>query len=416
MARPTTNSLIYFNVDVKEDDNLKYIEALHGHLGYYVVHKLWKHIYGGPGGYYCEWGEINQRLFCKENNISIDQLKDIISTCFSEDIRLFNKEMFDRHKILTSSGVQKRWKKIVVEAGRKKCHILLDYDLISTAADILPPPETTPAVQLSGDKLAVNRGETTQSKVKESKVKESTVVGASENGQRSSAGPGVGAAIAAPAAPQKDLLKKESGTDAVPKKKKIAPGGRDLPADVQQVKDFVIEKMKGKWPPERISLTANKFFSHYQANGWVQNRGKPIVSWKAAASLWILNEVEAKFTNGNMGQIKQPVHSSGPSQTSQEKPKEQDLSPEQKQELSRGFLQDCYDDFRSGRVVTGSLLGLYYNQLISDGLLTLTPQEKEEIKKEAKGDLAESKNIAVTRYFTSLKEQGVSKVYGLVKT
>lgn len=188
MARPKTDALLYFNIDVKEDDNLKYIEALYGHIGYYVVHKLWKHIYGGPGGYYCEWGEINQRLFCKENAISIDKLKEIIETCFSDDVKLFNREMYLQHKILTSTGLQKRWKKIVTEAGRKNCTINTVYSLINTPAVVFPPLQITPAVLLSGGLSVGNGGlnglETTQSKVKESKVKESklssTTVGKSK--------------------------------------------------------------------------------------------------------------------------------------------------------------------------------------------------------------------------------------------
>lgn len=180
MARPKTDALIYFNIDVKEDDNLKYIEAVYGHLGYYVILKLWKQIYGGPGGYFCEWKDINQRLFCKENNVDYDKLQAIIQTCFEEGVCLFDKTMFEKHRILTSTGIQKRWKKIVTEAGRKNCHIKPEYCLINTAAIGFPGVETTPPPTLTGGLQVDDRGnmvpEMPQSKVKESKVKKSTVL------------------------------------------------------------------------------------------------------------------------------------------------------------------------------------------------------------------------------------------------
>ncbi len=37
-------------------------------------------------------------------------------------------------------------------------------------------------------------------------------------------------------------------------------------------------------------VAAAKFFNHFEANGWVQGRGKPIRDWRAALRNWVLNE------------------------------------------------------------------------------------------------------------------------------
>lgn len=167
MARPTDNSLKYYNQDTKDDDNLQYVEAVHGLMGYAIVHKLWKHIYGSPGGYYCEWSNINQSLFCKNHGVTVAELDAILSTCFEDGISIFNKQMLDDHKILTSHGIQKRWVKIVKECGRKHNMVNELYRLISLPTDTTPltSEETTPPVILIST-------ETPQSKVKESKGKE----------------------------------------------------------------------------------------------------------------------------------------------------------------------------------------------------------------------------------------------------
>src|SRR4051812_229774 len=116
MARPTTDELKYYSRDTKSQQNEQYIEAVHGPVGFYILEKLRMHIYGGVGGYYCDFKEIHKRLFCKHNgNINLDQLNDVINDCFLEDVRLFDKEMFEMHHILTSAGIQKRWKRIVID-------------------------------------------------------------------------------------------------------------------------------------------------------------------------------------------------------------------------------------------------------------------------------------------------------------
>gem|GEM_PF-4094242 len=291
MARPTTNALNYYNRDVKDDDNLQYVEAVHGLIGYAVVDKLWKHIYGGPGGYYCEWSQKNQMLFCKNNGITLDQLTAILNTCFEPEIQIFSREQYEQNQILTSSGIQKRWRKIVTEAGRRQNAILPEFELNPIRENItaveLSGVETTPPPTFSGGFQGVSGVnpilETPQSKVKESKVKESK-----EGGK--SAAP---LAHPVPNSSNQGGKKANRGGNSAPGAKKSVP-----PAENEAI-EFFQKATEGVWRSELAQMEAKKFIAHYQANGWVQNKGKAIVDWKAAANGWILRDLDGKYRMEN---------------------------------------------------------------------------------------------------------------------
>jgi hypothetical protein len=63
-----------------------------------------------------------------------------------------------------------------------------------------------------------------------------------------------------------------------------------------EVKNYFIQNA---WP----ILEAEKFFSHYQSNGWLVGGKSPMINWQASAQKWILNSKD--FTNN------QKVTSSG---------------------------------------------------------------------------------------------------------
>lgn len=71
---------------------------------------------------------------------------------------------------------------------------------------------------------------------------------------------------------------------------------------VNNSKEKEIKEKRGVFTPPTIQqvieffngdiLEANKFFNHYESNGWVQNKGKKIVDWKAAGRGWQLRKNE----------------------------------------------------------------------------------------------------------------------------
>jgi hypothetical protein len=164
MGRPLKKALDYFNIEVDLDDKVQYLIAKHGAAGFGILVLIWRKCYGLEG-YYCEWSERSKFVFARDNAVPIDELDRIVETCLSEGI--FCREIFQKHSILTSHGIQKRYLRICTEAKRKDFHIEEKYELNPEKFQIkleFPPEETE-----------IPPSESAQSKVKESKVEETKV-------------------------------------------------------------------------------------------------------------------------------------------------------------------------------------------------------------------------------------------------
>lgn len=126
-------SLSYFPMDVNPDFKIELIESKFGLIGFGTIIKLWSQCYK-EHGYYCKWNDNIKQLFSHKNSssdfpLTVETLNSIIEASFEYD--LFNKELFDKYGILTSSGVQKRYlegcirrKGVVI----KEEYLLLDYE------------------------------------------------------------------------------------------------------------------------------------------------------------------------------------------------------------------------------------------------------------------------------------------------
>ena len=137
MSRPAKQGLDYFPIVCDPEDKVEYLEAKHGIVGFGVLIKLWTRIYK-QHGYWCDWSEKSEIFFSKEVGISLSELREILATCFEEN--LFNREKYEKYKVLTSSGVQKRWIFISRNSKRKNC--IIDAKLIINSFSIKPPEET----------------------------------------------------------------------------------------------------------------------------------------------------------------------------------------------------------------------------------------------------------------------------------
>ena len=160
MARVTKQGVDYFPLDVHTDDKFKFIEIKFKLEGFAVIVKLFQRIYAQ--GYWCEWGEDEVLIFAHEIGSSTELLNEIVTEALKRDI--FCEQMYDEYKILTSQGIQKRYKEIVKR--RKGVDIVTSYLLID---DDFGVNANTMYTQCKHDV-----SKSTQSKVKESKVKEST--------------------------------------------------------------------------------------------------------------------------------------------------------------------------------------------------------------------------------------------------
>jgi len=107
MARPKKQGLDYFplDVDTDQDDKIQLVEAVHGPVGFAIVIKLLMRIY--KEGYYSKWTETEQLLFSRRVNADINVINACINDCVKWN--LFDNQLFEKHGILTSIGIQKRF-------------------------------------------------------------------------------------------------------------------------------------------------------------------------------------------------------------------------------------------------------------------------------------------------------------------
>lgn len=166
MARPQKIGLDYFplDVDIDQDDKVALIEAQHGLKGFAIVIKLLMKIY--KNSYFYEWTKKEQLLFSKRVNVDINEINVIINDCIEWGI--FDSELYKNYKILTSSGIQRRF--LEATTRRKRVEINKDYLLLND--EIINAYTNLVIVNINTDSSEDNSDINPQSKVKESKVKE----------------------------------------------------------------------------------------------------------------------------------------------------------------------------------------------------------------------------------------------------
>ena len=126
----------YFSLDTHLDSKFSLIEAEFGLTGFGVVVRLYQWIYGQQG-YYLEWSEEVALLFAKEVGLGGSAVSEIVSASIRRGI--FDKTLFDKYRILTSVGVQKRYFEAVKRRKKvevKKAYLLLDVSSLSENVDI----------------------------------------------------------------------------------------------------------------------------------------------------------------------------------------------------------------------------------------------------------------------------------------
>jgi|GEM_PF-1362566 len=124
MARPGKQGLEYFPLDVYLDDKYKFIQIKFGLEGFGILIKLLQKIYSNS--YWCKFSDDELLIFSDENRIDPNKVMDIITEALNRDI--YNKDLFEKYKILTSKGIQRRYKEIVKR--RKEIELIAEYLLI----------------------------------------------------------------------------------------------------------------------------------------------------------------------------------------------------------------------------------------------------------------------------------------------
>lgn len=69
----------------------------------------------------------------------------------------------------------------------------------------------------------------------------------------------------------------------------IERGSRFIPPTIEEVSTYCLERGNNVDP--------QRFIDHYQANGWVQGKGKPIKDWRATVRTWERNDFSGTGKN-----------------------------------------------------------------------------------------------------------------------
>lgn len=128
MARIIKPGLNYFpfDVDFFNDDKVELISSEFGIKGEIVAIRLLCHIY--RNGYYYSWGKDESLLFAKRvgNGLTGALVEEVVNGLVKRSF--FDKRVFDRFRILTSRGIQRRY--IEAKERSKTIEIVKDYALI----------------------------------------------------------------------------------------------------------------------------------------------------------------------------------------------------------------------------------------------------------------------------------------------
>lgn len=160
MARPIKKGLDYFPMDVDFTRDIKVRRIINacGKESVYILHVLLASVYREEG-YYLTWNDDIAFLVADEVGTKEGTVNELINKAVQ--VGFFNKDLYDRFKILTSKGIQNRY--IIATGERKKVELESEY--------LLTNEVNRSNISVIHGVNEVNHGHSTQSKEKESKVK-----------------------------------------------------------------------------------------------------------------------------------------------------------------------------------------------------------------------------------------------------
>ena len=150
MVRPYKSGIDYFPIEVymDQDDKVQMIEAIHGIAGFGLLVRLLMKIY--QEGYYYEWTEKEQILFSKKVNVDINDVNAFIDSCIKWEV--FNPKIYEKYKILTSRGIQKRF----LDAVKRRSTTSLIKEYLLLNAEDMKDFNQIVIVSINDDNVNIN--------------------------------------------------------------------------------------------------------------------------------------------------------------------------------------------------------------------------------------------------------------------
>ena len=174
MARPIKKGLDYFPLDVDflKDIKVRKIMRANGNGSISILIDLLGNIYRDEG-YYIQWDDDLRFLIADDVDASEVYTDEVVTKAVQ--VGLFNADMFERYKILTSRGIQKRYQQ--ASARKSDNAIKNEYSLLHAETGLLHAKTPLSGINVrnnppSSEFMTVKSA---QSKVKESKVNKTKV-------------------------------------------------------------------------------------------------------------------------------------------------------------------------------------------------------------------------------------------------
>lgn len=108
MARPTKKGFDYFSLDVSFHRDIKIRKLLRRKGGEAITVYIILLCFIYENGYYLSWDDDLPFILSEDTGLEEDRIIDIIQYCI--EVGLFNKELFEKDRILTSHSIQERYK------------------------------------------------------------------------------------------------------------------------------------------------------------------------------------------------------------------------------------------------------------------------------------------------------------------
>ena len=176
MARPVKEGLDYYplNADFMSDIKVRRLIRSFGSKSIGVVIALLGMIYGDKGYYILLNDDV--AFIISEQTLEDEELVNQIINKLIE-IEFFDKNLYEKHRVLTSKGIQKRF--ISATERRKDVNLITKYNLVNvdnnSSSDVVNVDNNPVNVDNNSSSDVVNVDNNQQRKEKKSKVKKSKV-------------------------------------------------------------------------------------------------------------------------------------------------------------------------------------------------------------------------------------------------
>lgn len=168
MARPRKQGIDYFPLDVNffSDVKIRKIVRACGSQSTSILICLLCNIYK-DNGYYILWDEDLPFVIADSVGVSEGAVKEVILKAIQVDF--FDKDIYEKHKVLTSHGIQSRFKSAVYK--REEIEYVVEYLVSDIQNSISDGKNRVSDIQSTQSKVKVNRKKNKENSTKVEKKK-----------------------------------------------------------------------------------------------------------------------------------------------------------------------------------------------------------------------------------------------------